>query len=67
MRNRVIHGYWSIDLEILHTTSTDLLPAFTAQLTAVLASLEADGEMIDTRSRRAGGPQRDHPPEPWWA
>ena len=43
LRNRVIHGYWSIDLEILHTTATDLLPAFTAQLIAVLASLEADG------------------------
>jgi uncharacterized protein with HEPN domain len=28
LRNRVIHGYWSIDLEILHTTAEDQLPAF---------------------------------------
>jgi len=22
LRNRIVHGYWSIDLEILHTTAT---------------------------------------------
>ncbi|MBA3374173.1 MAG: DUF86 domain-containing protein [Euzebyaceae bacterium] len=43
LRNRVIHGYWSIDIEILHTTATDLLPAFVEQLRHVLAELEADG------------------------
>ena len=43
LRNRVVHGYWSIDLEILHTTATDLLPAFVDQLRAVLAVLEAEG------------------------
>lgn len=26
LRNRVVHGYWSIDLETLHTTAADLLP-----------------------------------------
>ncbi len=31
LRNRIIHGYWSIDLEILHTTATDLLPQFLEQ------------------------------------
>ena len=41
LRNRVIHGYWSIDLEILHTTATDLLPGFVAQLRTVLAQLNA--------------------------
>ncbi len=25
LRNRIVHGYWSIDLEILHTTASDLL------------------------------------------
>ena len=44
LRNRVIHGYWSIDLEILHTTATDLLPAFVAQLRAVLAQLNAEDD-----------------------
>ncbi|MGQ0823539.1 MAG: HepT-like ribonuclease domain-containing protein [Actinomycetota bacterium] len=42
LRNRIIHGYWSIDLEILHTTATDLLPDFVEQLRTVLAALEAD-------------------------
>ena len=42
IRNRIIHGYWSIDLEIVHTTSTDLLPAFVEQLRRVLPLLAAD-------------------------
>jgi uncharacterized protein with HEPN domain len=44
LRNRVIHGYWSIDMEILHTTATDLLPGFVAQLRAALDELEADDD-----------------------
>lgn len=28
LRNRIVHGYWSIDMGILHTTATDDLPAF---------------------------------------
>ena len=39
LRNRIVHGYWSIDLEVLHTTATEQLPAFTASLRIVLASL----------------------------
>lgn len=42
LRNRIIHGYWSIDFEILHTTATDLLPGFVQQLRAVLDVLEAE-------------------------
>lgn len=42
LRNRIIHGYWSIDLEILHTTATDLLPGFVKQLRTVLDVLEAE-------------------------
>lgn len=44
LRNRVIHGYWSIDLEIIHTTATELLPAFVEQLREALATLEAEPE-----------------------
>ncbi len=40
LRNRLIHGYWSIDLELLHTTAQDQLPAFADQLRAALAELE---------------------------
>jgi uncharacterized protein with HEPN domain len=39
LRNRIVHGYWSIDLEVLHTTATEQLPAFTANLRAVLSSV----------------------------
>ena len=42
LRNRVIHGYWSIDLGILHTTATDQLPDFIAQLRGTLDTLAAD-------------------------
>lgn len=42
LRNRVIHGYWSIDIEILHTTATDLLPAF--RRAAEAPELKADGD-----------------------
>lgn len=44
LRNRVIHGYWSIDLEILHTTATHRLPAFVEQLRKVLSELETDSD-----------------------
>ena len=42
LRNRIIHGYWSIDLEILHTTATDLLPEFVEQHRQALDELERD-------------------------
>jgi uncharacterized protein with HEPN domain len=39
LRNRIVHGYWSIDVEVLHTTATEQLPAFTADLRSVLSTL----------------------------
>ena len=39
LRNRIVHGYWSIDLEVLHTTATEQLPAFTANLRTVLSTV----------------------------
>jgi uncharacterized protein with HEPN domain len=50
LRNRIVHGYWSIDLEILHTTATDLLPEFAQQLRKALATLEAEPEQRDSAS-----------------
>ena len=41
LRNRIVHGYWSIDMEILHTTASDQLPAFAAELRTVLGALNA--------------------------
>ena len=40
LRNRIVHGYWSVDLAILHATATDDLPGYVAQLTAVLDQLQ---------------------------
>jgi uncharacterized protein with HEPN domain len=40
LRTRIVHGYWSIDLGILHTTATDDLPAFRDQLRSVLKTLD---------------------------
>lgn len=42
LRNRIVHGYWSIDLEILHTTATQQLPDFADELRKVLADLAED-------------------------
>lgn len=42
LRNRIVHGYWSIDLEILHTTATGQLPAFAASLRAILETLTTE-------------------------
>jgi uncharacterized protein with HEPN domain len=39
LRNRIVHGYWSIDLDVLHTTATDQLPAFAVALRAVLSNI----------------------------
>jgi uncharacterized protein with HEPN domain len=39
LRNRIVHGYWSIDLEVIHTTATEQLPAFADNLRVVLAAL----------------------------
>ncbi len=40
LRNRIVHGYWSIDLEILHATASGDLPAFVTQLKAVLQTIQ---------------------------
>ncbi len=40
LRNRIVHGYWSIDIEILHTTAMVQLPGFAAALRAVRDTLD---------------------------
>ena len=39
LRNRIMHGYWSIDLDVVHATAQEQLPGFTADLRRVLAVL----------------------------
>lgn len=41
LRNRIVHGYWSVDLDILVATAEVDLPAFVVQLRAVRAREEA--------------------------
>jgi len=51
LRNRIVHGYWSIDMEILHTTATDQLPTFARDLRNVLHILQAEnGPSADNSS-----------------
>jgi uncharacterized protein with HEPN domain len=35
MRNRIVHGYWSIDVEVLSATARDDLPPFLAAVRAI--------------------------------
>lgn len=35
MRNRIVHGYWSVDLDLLVATARDDLPAFLEQLRTI--------------------------------
>ena len=39
LRNRIVHGYWSVDMDILHTAARQQLPGFQADLKRVLAAL----------------------------
>jgi uncharacterized protein with HEPN domain len=39
LRNRVVHGYWSVDVEVLHTTAAEQLGEFVRLLRDALAAL----------------------------
>lgn len=41
--NRIVHGYGSVDLEILHTAAREQLPPFAVDLRRVLASVREGG------------------------
>ena len=58
LRNRIVHGYWSIDLEILHTTATNQLPAFARDLREVLDILTADTDEAPPAQGVRRRPQR---------
>lgn len=36
LRNRIIHGYWSVDLDVIYSVAIYDLPAFTASIRAIL-------------------------------
>lgn len=39
MRNRIVHGYWSTDIDVLVSTARDVIPALLVQLNSVQSSL----------------------------
>jgi len=39
-----VHGCWSIDLDIVHTTAREQLPGFAADLKRVLAAVSEEGD-----------------------
>lgn len=50
LRNRIVHGYWNIDLHVLHATAKDDLPIMIDQLTAALATMEHEADADRDRS-----------------
>ena len=36
LRNRIVHGYWSVDLDIIYSVAIDDLPTFTNAVRAIL-------------------------------
>jgi uncharacterized protein with HEPN domain len=45
LRNRIVHGYWNIDVETLVATAVEDLPHMIAELDAALAQLQnAEGD-----------------------
>jgi len=44
LRNRIVHGYWSIDMEILVVTAVDDLPDLLARLNRILSALDPGGQ-----------------------
>jgi uncharacterized protein with HEPN domain len=35
MRNRIVHGYWSVEVDVLTVTASDDLPALLAAVRAI--------------------------------
>ena len=41
LRNRIVHGYWFIDLDVVHATAQERLPGFADDLRRVIAAVAA--------------------------
>lgn len=44
MRNRIVHGYWDLDVETLVATACDDLPQMIVQLEHLIAVLDEDDD-----------------------
>lgn len=47
LRNRIVHGYWSVDFGVLHTTATEQLGDFVSALRNVARALEDEASGND--------------------
>lgn len=63
LRNRIVHGYWSIDLDILHTTATDQLPPFAAALRQVLDTLTTEDPSTAAATPETAAPAAAEQPQ----
>lgn len=43
LRNRIVHGYWSVDLDVLHAVALQDLPDFAALATGIAEGLSRRG------------------------
>ncbi len=59
-----MHGYWSIDLEILHTTATTQRPSFAASLRTVLDTLTAEADQSPDATPAAAADQASTAEQP---
>jgi uncharacterized protein with HEPN domain len=62
LRNRIIHGYWSIDLDIVHTTAEQQLPGFAAALRRILSTVESTEDEGAKDVDDGSGGSAVHPP-----
>ncbi|CAB4904227.1 MAG: DUF86 domain-containing protein [Actinobacteria bacterium] len=43
LRNRIVHGYWSVDLDVIYAVAIDDLPMFVDGVRSILDSLSMHG------------------------
>lgn len=42
LRNRIVHGYWSVEMEILTSTAANHIPSFVRSVRSIRESEEAE-------------------------
>jgi len=40
LRNRIVHGYWSVDLDVIHSVAFSDLPGFVEQVRSIASELQ---------------------------
>jgi len=40
LRNRIVHGYWSVDLDVIHSVALSDLPGFVEQVRSIASELQ---------------------------